>query len=179
MKYTQYVGITVELHIEIADSKTVEYGKLLAEDDNYLIYQAITPDGHWDGLSLIRKSNVNRIRASTAYTDRIEKLILLRKSQGFSDFYCISGNCISDIIKYSIDNHYVISIELLCSCHLDAVGIPLCSFDGYLKLNQLDDDGRANGFQLLKAASITRCYVMSSYEESIFTLHNNQVVNTI
>lgn len=156
------------------DSSTkFRYGKILAFDELDAAIYEISPEGFFDGITVIPISNISRIESGGKY---VKKMNEITDEAEYSKF------------KHSFDNHdirrrlleisklnkIVISIELLDSGYDDVMGIVEDIFDDSVKAAIIDNYGYPDGAAYFSIEDITQISCMDEGERAVQRLFDNR-----
>lgn len=140
----------------------VGYIEEISED--FIIIQAVNPNGHFDGLLLKELESIYRVETEGNYLDKMQKL--LDYNNEATEQVTLDGkDLITSLLQYAEKNKYVVSIELLNSGFDDIIGyVQRISENGCL-INQITTDGQYDGNSTIDYSSISKISCNSEDEK--------------
>lgn len=163
----------VSIYSNYDDTSKFIFGYVLAVNDTDIAIQLISPNGDDDGFTVMSVDNILRIEENCQYTKKMKILSSDKKIPTY-DFKLCEDDIMKSAVLYALNNNDVLSVELVDSGYDDIVGFVDYADGGVCKINQIDEYGFDDGFSLIEFKNITQITVMSSDEQRIKKLWENQ-----
>lgn len=145
-------------------------GFYLASDDEFSIFQLITPRGFDDGLYITLTESIFRVDVESRYVKKINKLFWLHKQELI--LYEHSGNDLMEFIfDYSMSNDYAVTVVL--SDDEEVVGFVESQSENEVLVAIYDEFGEANGKTHISKAAVQKVGVNSVAMKNIKLLRDN------
>ena len=130
-----------------------EFGLVVGCNDDSLILASFSPNGENDGLLLIEMDSICKLESDNLYTQKMRKLIQYHQTK--HEEYSFRDNFIVEMLEYSRQKAFIVSVEICNSGYLDATGLfELLSEDG-CRILIIDEYGNENGYADIEYLDIT------------------------
>ncbi len=165
-------GNPISIYFDNEDTGKFSFGFVQGVSDDYILLASVSPFGFYDGYDTISSKSISRLETNDRYGERIHKLYEIRK-ENHPIVNLTSGNLVLDLIQFSCDKQFVITIELDNSGYDDLQGMVSVVQDDTILVKQLDDDGRPDGQTIVSIDRITRVKCDSDKEMAMKLLYEN------
>ena len=145
------------------------FGKIISCNEEHIIISSFSPEGEYDGLILLEIACICKTESFNKYSEKMTKLINYKKSK--HDNHNFNGDLKLELMKYSLQNKYIVSIELLNSSYDDAIGFIYSINENYLTISCVDEFGNENGYVDIQSEDITRIRCNSIDEQTLKILY--------
>ncbi|PFH81720.1 hypothetical protein [Bacillus sp. AFS088145] len=142
----------VEIYNDLGDVDICAVAKVLYVSDDYVILANITPNGMYDGFSLMKTDTIFQINIDSRYLRKIKKLYLTKK-QTHMKLEMENKNLMEGILDFAYQNKFLILVELLERANVQ--GIIKCKVDDILVLSVINQYGQYDGESIFKIEDIT------------------------
>lgn len=139
------------------------YGKILSFNDDEIAIHSVAPSGEDDGVVVMNMQNVFRIEINGQYALKMAKLINDEDIRSYSIPFQ-DNNLMTSVLKYSMQQKEVASIELVNSGLWNVVGIVDTIDSSICTVNQIDEYGFDDGVSVLDINSVTKLSICSQEE---------------
>ena len=147
-------------------------GYILGYDNNFVLFNGVTPDGEDDGIILRKQDDIVMLEYCNLYTEELKKVVL---SSGYKLQKELNKNIMMDILSYAKERNLIVSIQLKNSAVIAIQGFVYSFSDVILIVHSVDTNGYDDGFSVCKLNDIT-LLSFDGIEEKILE-KNNQSVN--
>ena len=120
-----------------------EVGFLIEMDEDNIILEGYTVDGHFDGYLMICINDIYRIEQDSKYLKALDRLLDTDHKE--ECILRLSNHCFNDMINYAQSYNRILSI-----CYMQRDGILLTGYvqeinDDTIKLQQINEYGEQDG----------------------------------
>lgn len=124
------------------------FGRVLGVNDKHIAIYMLSPEGQYDGLLIKRTSSIYRVDWDDQYTqEMIEKI---KPDQLPSRELELRDDALmKSLLSFAKNSKEIVSIELLDSGYDDIVGFVEQASDETCVVQQINRDGKADGYSLL------------------------------
>ena len=140
------------------------YGNIIAVNEKEFAINRISPDGYDDGVSVMRIESVIKIELNSQYIKKMEKLY---QNINLNENVEVGENILESLLKLSLDNRNIVSVELVDSGYSDVIGIVEKIEGDICRIKQIDDYGNCDGCSCIKTGDITFLTYMSDSERRL------------
>lgn len=160
------------------DSSTkFSFGRVLAFDEDFMALYSITPNGVYDGVSVIPIDDVTKIEAENQYCAKMKAITDEAEYTRFP-YTLGSEDVLKQILEISRKDRTVISIEVVHSDYNDAIGIVEGIFDNCVEIAVIDEDcGCKDGRAWVQIEDITHVSYLSDTEQVIQKLFDSRTAD--
>ena len=162
----------VAIYTDEENPENFNVGFVAAINENDIIIKHVAPSGSYDGFILKKTAEIFQIEYEGGYINKIEKLYRLQTKR-HSRFPISNTNLTTELLKFAIENKFVVSVELNNDGIMNAQGVVLDVNEDDLQIAQLDEYGNKDGYANLDVRSITRIDCDTDQEQILRMLINN------
>lgn len=126
------------------DSEAFEFCRILAEDDENMIIQNITPTGTYDGLTLIKHEDISWIERDNKYVKRMKKLVEHRGTV-LPEYSFKSDNLLKEFLELALAEKEIIGVSVRNADVYVATGFLKSFDDNRLIVEEIDFYGEPDG----------------------------------
>jgi len=145
-----------EIYNDLGDVDVCAVAKVLYVSDDYVILANITPNGMYDGFSLMKTETIFQINLDSRYLRKIKKLYITKK-QTHMKLELENKNLMEGILDFAYQNKFLILVELLGNAYLQ--GIIKRKEDHILVLSIINQYGEYDGESIFKIEDITSMHI--------------------
>ena len=150
------IGELVAIYTD-PDSNRFNFGKVIAKNDAGVIISSITPNAFSGGLILYDLDDIYKIEKSTAYSQKMEKLITVKKPQFFEPEF--SGKDFKkELLELAKTEHKLVMIKILDGTGCDVMGHVEKVADIFCEIRQYSETGDEDGFCIVDLRDISRIH---------------------
>jgi hypothetical protein len=172
LKYSEENNKVISIYTTLEDSEKFKCGivnKLLSKE---VIFNHILPNGQYDGYEVFEFSRISKVEKDTKYNRKIEVLKNIYKVE-FNDIEVIYDNGFLSLLQYAKNNNKIVSIEILNSGKIDAIGYIANIDEEHCTLRSIDDYGNDDGIVSFEIVDITDLYCDTSDEVLLELLNDS------
>lgn len=146
-----------------------KFGSVIAVNEWEIAIEEITPDGDYDGITVMSTDRVIRVERGGLYAEKMHKLCC-EKTPPDIDYHIDNDNIMLSLLHWALIAKKIISIELINSGYNDIIGYIDDIQDGQCIIKQIDEYGFDDGISYVMLDSITQIICLSQDEQRIMRL---------
>lgn len=146
------------------------FGLVLAVNEYEIALQLITPDGEYDGITVMDTEKIFRVETDGQYAKKMCKLC--DKNALIPVCKIDDDDILKSVLMLSAETKEIVSCELLNSGYNDVVGFVLSVDDDECKIQIIDDYGFDDGVAHIPIDNITQIAYATQSEQRIKRLYN-------
>lgn len=162
----------ISLYTDTQDKSKFSFGFIQGISNDRILLASITPYGFYDGYTIRYYDDIYRIEKGDGYGCRVSKLYRLNKQKHLK--IPVTDDLIRDILMFSFEHHFIISIELMNSGYDDLQGYVNDVQGEMVMIQQIGDNGEFDGDTILSIDDITCVTCDSEKEIALKLLSENQ-----
>ena len=160
----------ISIYVDLEDINAVDTGFVYEVNQDYLILCNLSEKSMYDGLKLFRLKDIFRVDYGTDY----EKLFK-KEDTNQKQLECnvdINNDFILSFLKYSKNNHKVISVCIEVAPNTAIVGMVHEYNKDIVVLDMYNEDGYNEGKTCININDISSIHLNTNYEEKVNELIN-------
>lgn len=157
----------VSFYDDINDTEKFYVGYYICSDDEFALFNLVTTRGYEDGLYLTAIDNIFRIDYDDLYTKKIEKLFCINNQRKI-DFPNNNSELFKNIVNYSIENDYIVSIGYEDN---QISGFVKEFYNDYIVISSVNEYGEYDGRSIVSNSIIEFLRCNSGDERNISLLN--------
>lgn len=158
-------GILYEIYFTDRETDdTFAVGYFVSKDDEYVVFQCVSRDGHDGGMLLVKMENIWTLQYNTTYCQSLEKLIKHFETK-FEKISFKSKNLKKEFLMLAQKNRGIVGVELNDSDSVDLLGFVINISEDFVETLEVSDVGCADGNGCCRFDEITKVYVNASRDK--------------
>lgn len=145
------------------------FGTVTAVNEREIALEKITPDGDYDGITVMSTERVIRVERGGLYAEKMHKLCC-GKTLPDIDYHIDNDNIMMSFMRWNLTAKEVLSIELIHSGYNDIIGRIDSIEDDQCIIKQIDEYGFDDGISYVMFDNITQITCLSQDEKRIMRL---------
>lgn len=160
---------TASIYDDRNETSKFHYGAVIGVNENNAAIENISPDGEWDGITLVNTEAIFRIEKDGLYDKKMKKLMKINAPELFR-FTLNSENLTFSLLSLALETKKIVSLELCESGCYDITGFVEESDEERCKIHLVDEYGENDGFSYILLSDITWISYDSEDEKRILRL---------